>query len=119
MPYKDDRLRKEYQDRLYKEKKHKLTRPCPSCFVRTVMVGKTCRNCSKSQQGINWVRKTALIRDNYTCQICGIREIGLVEVDHILTVKDRPDLYTTLSNLMVLCPNCHKRKTVRERKKNE
>lgn len=116
MPYKDHRTRPDYNKRQYGLLKKKLAKTCPICNVRTFYFGGSCKPCAKQEQGITWARKTALIRDDYTCQICGIREIGLVEVDHIIGSSLRPDLYSAISNLMTLCPNCHKRKTIRERK---
>lgn len=116
MPYKDHRIRKDYHKKQHELKKKKLSRICGNCNVRMCSFGKTCKPCSNSNQGITWARKIALIRDDYTCQICGLREIDLVEVDHILSSSKRPDLYSEPTNLMVLCPNCHKRKTIRDRK---
>jgi len=60
--------------------------------------------------------KQALIRDNYTCQICGMRDIEIMEVDHIKPKSKFPELRLDLNNLMTLCPNCHRRKTNREKK---
>lgn len=57
-----------------------------------------------------------LIRDNYTCQICGLSDKEIMEVDHIIPRIIAPQLYKELSNLMTLCPNCHRRKTKRDRK---
>lgn len=55
--------------------------------------------------------KLAKIRDDYTCQVCGLKDIEIVVVDHIRPKAIRPDLYLSLDNLMTLCPNCHARKT--------
>jgi hypothetical protein len=59
-------------------------------------------------------QKQAKIRDNYTCQICGLRDDEIIEVDHIIPVSVNPSLKFELSNLLTLCPNCHRRKTNRE-----
>lgn len=48
---------------------------------------------------------------DYTCQICGLRDPDVIEVDHRLCKALRPDLYQDLNNLWTLCANCHKRKT--------
>jgi len=34
-----------------------------------------------------------------------------IEVDHIIDIKERPDLRFTLSNLQSLCKSCHSYKT--------
>ncbi len=46
------------------------------------------------------IRLRVLRRDNWQCVQCGAR--GRVEVDHILPVRDRPDLAFEESNLQVL-----------------
>lgn len=63
---------------------------------------------------VNYQKRQSLIRDNYTCQICGLRDEEIVEVDHIIPKSVRIDLIAELSNLMTLCPNCHSRKTKRD-----
>lgn len=62
-----------------------------------------------------WMKKT-LLRDDYICQICGLREPEIMEVDHIKPTALFPNLKFDLSNLMTLCPNCHRRKTKKDRK---
>jgi len=57
-----------------------------------------------------WKRQ-AMIRDDYTCQMCGLEEKEIMVVDHIRPKAMRPDLNRSLDNLMTLCPNCHARKT--------
>lgn len=58
------------------------------------------------------------ILENHTCQICGfyqsyINESGkkkwIIEVDHIIEKSKGGG--ETIDNLMVLCPNCHAKKT--------
>jgi hypothetical protein len=56
------------------------------------------------------------IRDDYTCQICGFREPEIMNADHILPKSVYSELKFELNNLVTLCPNCHARKTIRERK---
>ena len=63
-------------------------------------------------------RKEAKIRDNYTCQDCGLYEPEIMEVDHIKPKYKYPELRNELANLVTLCPNCHKRKTVRNKENN-
>lgn len=57
----------------------------------------------------------ALLRDDFICQECGYREPEIMEADHVIPKAVRPDLRRVLSNLQTLCPNCHRRKTNRER----
>lgn len=64
---------------------------------------------------IKFLRREALKRDDHTCQICGLREPQIMEVDHIKPRSRFPELVNELGNLVTLCPNCHKRKTVRNR----
>lgn len=64
--------------------------------------------------GISFIKIEAKIRDNYTCQICGLRDEEIVEADHIVPVCVREDLKYEPTNIITLCPNCHKRKTLRE-----
>jgi len=63
---------------------------------------------------IKYVSKQALLRENYTCQVCGLYEPEIVEVDHILPKCIYPELRLDINNLQVLCPNCHKRKTLKD-----
>ena len=62
----------------------------------------------------DWLKKQAKIRDDYTCQICGLRDIEIMETDHTKPKGDYPQFAKDLDNLMTLCPNCHRRKTNRE-----
>ena len=52
-------------------------------------------------------RTTVLRRDNYTCQLCGIRG-GKLQADHILAWSTHPELRFELSNGRTLCVPCHK-----------
>lgn len=62
------------------------------------------------------IRKIILERDSYTCQICGLKDEEIVEVDHTRPKSIWKDLELEYSNLLTLCPNCHKRKTLRDKK---
>lgn len=53
-------------------------------------------------------------RFDWTCQICGLRDPEIMEVDHIKPVRKFPHLKKNVKNLQVLCPNCHARKSNRE-----
>lgn len=56
-----------------------------------------------------------LTRDDYVCQVCGHREPEIMEVDHIKPKSVYPEFALDMNNLVTLCPNCHRRKTNRER----
>lgn len=45
------------------------------------------------------------------CEVC---KQPATEADHILTVRERPDLRLQMSNLRALCKSCHSRRTVSE-----
>lgn len=61
-------------------------------------------------------RNKARERDQYVCQGCGLNEPDILEVDHIKPKSKFPELRYVLENLITLCPNCHKRKTIKELK---
>ena len=69
------------------------------------------RHSAKITRGPRWkaIRLQALDRDEWQCVQCGTRR--RLECDHVLPVRDRPDLAYTLSNLQILCGQCHARKT--------
>ncbi len=89
------------------------------------------KKISESKKGLwdkeknpNWVggkkkywKKQAKIRDNYTCQKCGLYDPKIVDADRIKPEYKFPELALDLNNIITLCPNCHKRKTLRDRKK--
>jgi len=72
-------------------------------------------------------RLEILERDNYECAWCKIEgrvtsiEHSRLDVDHIIELKDRPDLALDSSSLRILCADCHnkrhKRFNYRPRKK--
>lgn len=50
------------------------------------------------------LRRLVLIRDGYRCTICG-RDVGgkgEARVDHIISIRERPDLAFVMSNLRTL-----------------
>ena len=55
------------------------------------------------------LRIRVLDRDNWQCRQCPERR--RLEIDHILPVRDRPDLAWEIDNLQCLCGRCHARKT--------
>jgi hypothetical protein len=55
---------------------------------------------------IKYWRDKVFIRDNYTCQTCGIRG-GRLEAHHIKRWADYPKLRYVVSNGITLCRTCH------------
>ena len=64
---------------------------------------------------IYW-KKQALKRDDYNCKKCWLREPEIMVVDHIKPKSIFPELSIDINNLQTLCPNCHARKTIKEKK---
>ncbi len=101
---------------------------CRKCYIESHPVspssfkkGEISGDKHPNWKGGEWqyLRRQALIRDNYTCQICDLYDPDIVDVDHIIPksiakhLMKNPDC---LENLQTLCPNCHKRKSNREAK---
>lgn len=98
---------------------------CAVCFSRFKAYLKRkycsvkCSSLTKVGEGNpNWigggwlmVRKQILVEQDYTCQVCGLREVEIMEVNHKLEKSTYPELSHDRNNLEVLCPNCHRRKT--------
>lgn len=61
----------------------------------------------KSSKYVNW-RKQVYERDDYTCQLCGVRG-GELQADHIKPFSLFPDLRFELSNGRTLCKPCHRK----------
>jgi hypothetical protein len=59
-------------------------------------------------------RKQALFRDDFTCQVCGLKDPEIMEVDHLKSKSLYPELKYDLDNLVSICPNCHRRKSLRD-----
>ena len=62
---------------------------------------------------MKWARQQVRIRDDYTCQICGLRDLEIIEVDHIKPIRKhkRYGFVDDIKNMQCICPNCHRRKT--------
>ena len=57
-----------------------------------------------------------LTRDNYACQMCGLKSNNsqFMDIDH----KNCNRNDNNKENLWTLCPNCHRLKTINDRKNN-
>lgn len=53
-------------------------------------------------------RHAVLERDNFTCQICGVKP-PIPHVDHIKPYARFPELRTNIDNGRTLCPPCHRK----------
>jgi DEAD/DEAH box helicase domain-containing protein len=67
-----------------------------------------------NKYGSSWKRQKELARarDNYTCQVCGVNETDRAhDVHHITPFRqfNSPLQANELSNLITLCPSCHRR----------
>lgn len=63
----------------------------------------------------DWWKKRVKERDDYTCQLCGLKEPLIMEAHHIKSKTLYPSLKYSLSNGITLCPNCHKRLTINDK----
>lgn len=52
------------------------------------------------------IQKLVFERDDYTCQLCGIRG-GVLQVDHIKSWADYVELRFNMENCRTLCVSCH------------
>jgi predicted restriction endonuclease len=53
-------------------------------------------------------RESVLMRDNYTCQNCGVKE-EIMNVHHIKSFSEHKDLRYDIDNGITLCEKCHKK----------
>jgi 5-methylcytosine-specific restriction protein A len=59
-----------------------------------------------------WQRcRRLFLEKNPTCAMCGAKA---TEVDHVISVRERPDLRLSWSNLRAMDARCHSRRTALE-----
>lgn len=67
-----------------------------------------------NNQRVNFSRKNLLIRDNYTCQYCGIKkDINNLTYDHVIPKslwKNQRGSPTCWTNIVMACVDCNRRK---------
>ncbi len=85
---------------------------------KNISIGHITKHCEWVGSRKYW-RRQSLIRDDYTCQICGFRNVDIMIVDHKLPKSKYPELEFELDNLQTLCPNCNQIKTIKELRNKE
>jgi len=84
-----------------------------------------CQECCKRVTILKVeARQNFVIKNGCKCNKCGLgnKDPSFFDVDHIKSVSSmgikRGDLDFKDNNLQILCPNCHRIKTIHERSKN-
>lgn len=67
---------------------------------------KRSRNYNERRRFQKEIQKRVFERDDYTCQICG-QKGGNLQVDHIKSWADYPELRFDMDNCRTLCMACH------------
>ena len=115
-------LRDVRQEKILRRIEALRTRKCANCGKpippnHRYYCSDTCRKLFhiKYKDYISWkeLRRKVLERDNYTCVICGK---PAEEVDHIAPVSMGGAMFD-MNNLQSLCKQCHKEKTIEDRRK--
>lgn len=111
--------------------KYGLGRKMPNCIDCNIKLGsysKRCKICAgklrRAENNINWkgglrgqnylerrrfrnqMQKQIFERDNYTCQMCGVKG-GALQVDHIQSWAEYVELRFSMDNCRTLCMECH------------
>lgn len=63
---------------------------------------------TRSSKAYKMWRRTIFIRDDFTCQECGLRNVYL-QVHHIKPASKYPELVFENNNGKTLCVDCHKK----------
>ncbi len=113
------------------ETKKKMIKFCKkgcTCKRHDILVNKLKSEKTKGENGSNWrggitrknllirtslksirFRKSALERDNYKCVYCGDRRGGNLEIHHVKSFSQYPELRFEFSNVVTLCRKCHRK----------
>lgn len=77
-------------------------------------VVKTVRYFRLHNQKVNFSRKNLFVRDNFTCQYCGIKpETKYLTYDHVIPKslwKNKQGSPTTWTNIVTACVDCNRKK---------
>lgn len=77
-------------------------------------VVKTVRYFRLHNQKVNFSRKNIFVRDNFTCQYCGIKpDIKYLTYDHVIPKslwKNKQGSPTTWTNIVTACVDCNRKK---------
>lgn len=112
---------------VYQDKGSRRKGECVICTTRYISYNKDAKYCSVKCRAIantgdnhfrwaggSWlsIRKQVLVLQDYTCQVCGLKDTEIMQVNHKLPKSKYPELAKCLDNLETLCPNCHARKSL-------
>jgi 5-methylcytosine-specific restriction endonuclease McrA len=81
--------------------------PAPGRLEKMDMGKMSDLHYSRGSKLVNHIKKRELGK----CESCGFSESAILEIDHIDANRANNDL----SNLMLLCPNCHRLKAEKQR----
>ena len=77
-------------------------------------IARTAKYFRINNNKVNFSRKNIFIRDEYTCQYCGIRyDINKLTYDHVIPKsvwKNNPGLATNWTNIVTACVACNRQK---------
>jgi len=77
-------------------------------------VVKTAKYFRIHDQRVNFSRKNLFIRDNHSCQYCGVKEdLNKLTYDHVIPKslwKDRAGSPTNWTNIVTACVSCNRKK---------
>ncbi len=107
LDYKDNRERYVEKAKIYREKnREKINRKRREEYKKNPQKYKDCQKELHDKKYFGGNRETVLVRDDYTCQVCGYnkREKQSICVHHI----DWDKTNNTLQNLTTLCSSCHR-----------
>lgn len=62
---------------------------------------------TETPRDINVWKRRVFLRDNFTCQDCGLHCPTICHAHHVVQRVDAPDRKFDVTNGVTLCPNCH------------